>query len=127
MSINWTQVLVFAAVVLVVSILGIALLPFFLGGWGMMGPGMMGGWYPEYGGWMGRAFGWLFMLVAMALPLGMVILLILGLVWLVRGTSGPEAPRPAPPTVQTCPNCGQGVQADWQVCPYCGESLKSSH
>ncbi|MFQ6059085.1 MAG: zinc ribbon domain-containing protein [Anaerolineae bacterium] len=38
--------------------------------------------------------------------------------------TGPgAAPRPAPPPTETCPNCGQGVQANWQVCPYCGENL----
>lgn len=49
--INWAQVLVFGAVVLVVFILGITFLPFVFGGWGMMGRGgMMGGWCPWCGG-----------------------------------------------------------------------------
>ncbi len=119
-QINWTQVVVFAAVVLVVFVLGIAFLPFLFGGWGMMGPGMMGGWALRYG-----VLSWLLMLTAMALPLGLLILLILGTVWLARGVSGPGAvPPPAPPSVQTCPNCGQAVQLDWRLCPYCGESLQ---
>jgi len=119
-QINWAQVAVFAAVVLVVFILGITVLPFLFGGWGMMGPGMMGGgWYRGYGVPLGGIFGWLFMLLAMALPLG---LLILGLVWLVRGMGGQGAiSRPAP--TRPCPNCGQRVQPDWQLCPYCGQNL----
>jgi len=128
MRINWTQVLVFGAVVLVVFILGVTLLPFLFGGWGVMGPGMMSGWSPQYGGWLGGVFGWLFMLVAMALPLGLLVLLILGIVWLARtvGGLGP-ASGPAPSTARTCPNCGQSVQADWQACPYCGENLTGNH
>ena len=31
-----------------------------------------------------------------------------------------------PPTVGTCPSCGQGVQAAWKVCPACGGSLKAA-
>ncbi len=126
--INWTQVLVFAAVVLVVFILGITLLSFAFGGWGMMGRGgMMGGWCPWCGGTgrfsgglTGGLFGPLFMLPGLLIPIGLLGLLILGGVWLVRSV-GETATPPAP--TQTCPACGRATQPDWQNCPYCGEEL----
>jgi len=127
--INWTQVLVFGAVALVVFIIGITLLSFVFGGWGMMGGGgMMGGWCPWCGGTgrlgggglMGGLFGLIFGLLALLIPIGLLGLLIVGGVWLVRNVGRATAP-PAP--AKTCPGCGQPVQADWQNCPYCGEDL----
>lgn len=54
--INWTQVLVFGFVALIVFLVGLSLLPMFFGGWGMMGRGggMMGGWCP-WCGWQGNS------------------------------------------------------------------------
>ena len=127
--INWTQVLVFGAVVLVVFILGITFLSLIFGGWGMMGSGgMMGGWCPWCGGTgrlgggglMGGLFGLIFSLLALLIPIGLLGLLIVGGVWLVRNVGRATAP-PAP--AKTCPGCQQPVQADWQNCPYCGEEL----
>ena len=134
---NWMQVGVFAAIVLIIFICGVTILPLLFGGyggWGMMGPGMMGsewsgGWCPFCGGTgsypggsFGGIFGWLFMLVAMLFPLGLLVLLILGIVWLVRAVSRPQggiAPSP-----QACPSCGKPVAGDWRHCPHCGETLE---
>ncbi len=133
--INWTQVLVFGLVVLLVLIIGLSLLPMFFGGWGMMGRDGMpalspvegrGGWCPWCGGTgrfgggglMGGFFGLLFMLLGLLIPIGLLGLLVLGGVWLVRSVGGATSPR-----AKTCPGCGRSVQADWRNCPYCGEEL----
>ncbi len=83
------------------------------GGWGMMGPGMMGGWGYFPFGWIGMAFMWL-------IPLGFVVLTVLGIIWLARNVGNSTSPSSQSP----CPNCGRGVQADWQNCPHCGTKLK---
>ncbi|HID87032.1 MAG TPA: hypothetical protein EYP55_06580, partial [Anaerolineae bacterium] len=111
-------------VVLVVFLVGLSLLPMFFGGWGMMGPGMMGGWCPWCGGTgrlggggvLGGLFGPLFILLGLLIPIGLLGLLILGGVWLVRNVGRVAAP---PALARTCPSCGQPVQAHWQHCPYC--------
>ncbi|MEW5958169.1 MAG: zinc ribbon domain-containing protein [Chloroflexota bacterium] len=121
--VNWTQVGVFAVVVLLVLLIGVGM----LGGFGrygygpgMMGPGMMGGWGFGLFGWLGMIFMWI-------IPLGFLTLLVAGIVWLVRAVSGsPSAgppPPPAPLTTGICPSCGRPTQASWQHCPYCGQSL----
>jgi hypothetical protein len=81
-------------------------------GWGMMGPGMMGGWGFSPFGWIGMIFMWL-------IPIGFLTLVVLGIAWLARNLGGPP---PAPG--RACPNCGKGVQVNWQNCPYCGTALK---
>ena len=128
-KINWTQVVVFSIVALLVFVVGVSLLSVGLGGswglwggWGsgrMMGPGMMGGWGFGPFAWLGMIFMWLF-------PLGLLALSILGIVWLVRQVSRPSGPVTGPPRGPaggTCPNCGRPAQADWQLCPYCGQAL----
>jgi hypothetical protein len=132
--ISWTQVGVFAAIVVVILLVGIMALPLLFGGWGTMGPGMMGGessggWCPfcggtgrDPGGFFGGMFGWLFMLTAMLFPLGLLVLLILGIVWLVRSVSG-SATEVTPPSVRACPRCAKPVAVDWRACPFCEERL----
>jgi hypothetical protein len=128
-KINWTQVVVFGIVALVVFVIGVSLLPFGWGGswgpwngWGsgqMMGPGMMGGWGYSPFGWLGMLFMWLF-------PLGLLTLLVLGIVWLFRQVSspaGPAADSPQAPAGRPCPDCGRPTQTDWRVCPFCGQAL----
>jgi len=93
--INWTQVLVFGAVVLVVFVLGITFLSVVCGGWGMMGGGgMMGGWCPWCGGTSmldGRTLaGFFVLLFIMFAGLGLLGLLIVGLLWLARSARGKE-------------------------------------
>ena len=131
--INWTQLGAFAAIVLVIFLVGITAVPFLFGGyggWGMMGRESSGGWCPfcggtgRYsGGFFGGVFGWVFTLVAMLFPFGLLVLVILGVVWLVRAVSRPASGTA--PSPQACPNCGKPVAADWRLCPHCGEELRS--
>jgi len=135
-KINWTQVLVFGLVVLVVFLIGLSLLPMFFGGgyWGMgsgmMGPGgMMGGWCPWCGGtgrfggggMPGGIFGLILTLLGLLIPVGLLGLLIVGGVWLVRSMGRATAP-PAP--AKTCPECGRPTEPSWRHCAYCGEELE---
>ena len=82
-------------------------------GWGIMGPGMMGWGYSPFG-WMGMFFMWL-------IPVGFIVLTVLGAAWLVRNLIGNNPPASVG---NACPNCGKGVQSDWKNCPYCGTALK---
>lgn len=112
-KINWSVVVIIGIIVL--------LLLFSTGlfggwgyrGWGMMGPGMMGGWGFSPFGWIGMIFMWL-------IPVGFIVLTVLGIAWLVRAVSG----NAAMPVAHPCPNCKRSVQDDWQNCPYCGTALK---
>ena len=102
----------------------------FFGGsyWGMGRGGMMGGWCPWCGGTgqfgdgglLGGLFGLLFTLLGLLIPIGLLVLLILGVVWLVRS---PGSTTTAVPPSPTCRHCGRPIQVDWQHCPYCGEEL----
>ncbi len=104
-KINWTAVAVFGIVVLVAFLVGASLLG---GGWGMMG-----GWGLAPFGWIGMIFMWL-------IPIGFIVLTVLGVVWLVRAVGG-RATLGSP--ARACPSCGRGVQADWRNCPHCGAVL----
>ncbi len=108
--VNWTVVVLVGVIVLVVLVMGGGLLGgmmgyggYYHGGWGMMGPWMMGGFL---GMWL--------------IPIAFLVLCVLGIVWAVRGLGGgTSGARPS----TTCPNCGRGVQSDWKNCPYCGTLL----
>lgn len=114
--INWTAIAVFAIVALLVFLIGASLLGGLgYGGWGMMGPGMMGQW--GFG-----SFGWFGMILMWLIPIGFILLIVLGVVWLIRAISSGGTPNTQ---VRSCPNCGRAVQADWRNCPYCGETLTS--
>ncbi len=118
-KVNWTAVAVFGIVVLVAFLIGVTLLGggWGYGGWGMMGPGMMGGWGFGPFGWIAMIFMWL-------VPIGFVVLTVLGVVWLMRSVGGGAAPGSNPPApTRTCPSCGRSVQADWRNCPHCGTAL----
>ena len=117
---NWGQVVVFAVAALLVLLIGASWLGGY-GGWGMMGPGMMGGWGFGPFGWLAMIFMWLF-------PLGFLALLVVGIVWLLRQASGSSGAVGGPSQTavgQPCPSCGRPVQADWRVCPYCGQQLSN--
>ncbi len=89
-----------------------------VGGYGGYGPGMMRGF-----GVM--PFGLLGMLMMLAFPVGLLLLVVIGVVWLINAANRPAqqvTPTPAAP-VKTCPNCQRPVQADWRNCPYCGAPL----
>jgi uncharacterized membrane protein len=113
--VNWTVVVVVSVIALLALVLGASLIGNRgYGSWGMMGPGMMDGrWGFAPFGWIGMIFMWL-------IPLGILVLTVLGIVWLVKAIGGGN--NPVAPT-QTCSSCGRGVQADWKNCPYCGASL----
>jgi len=130
--INWTAVLVFGGVVLLVVLIGLGLLAMLSGVYGGMGTagrgGMMGGWCPWCGwtglfgsGGVGGLFGLVFTPMGLLIPLGLLGLLIAGGVWLVHNIASASA---VVPPSRMCPNCGQPVQADWRNCPYCGEPLE---
>ena len=113
-KVNWL-------VVGVSSIVGLLLLfggGMMMGGWGYRGWGMMGG--PGMMGWGYSPFGWVGMIFMWLIPVGFVVLTVLGVVWLVRNVGNTTTQSLQGP----CPNCGKGVQADWKNCPYCGTALK---
>lgn len=108
-KVNWIVVAVISAVILPVLMFGASLLGggryggWGYGGWGMMGPWMMGGMF----------FMWL-------IPIGFIVLTVLGLAWVVRSVGGGANPAARG---HTCPSCGRGVQTDWKNCPHCGAML----
>jgi len=119
MKVNWTAVIVLSIVALFAFLIGASLIGGFGGGyrgWRMMGPGMMGGWGFAPFGWIGMLLMWVF-------PLGVLVLVVLGIVWLVRAVSRPTS-QPLVAPAKTCQNCAKPVQADWQNCPYCGAALQ---
>lgn len=106
---NWTVVVIVALILLLAAGLfgnrG-------YGGWGMMGPGMMGNWGFAPFAWIGMSFMWL-------IPISFLVLTVLGIVWLVRAVGGGNPTAPS----RACPSCGRGVQPDWRNCPHCGATL----
>ena len=90
---------------------------FWTGGYGgMMGPGMMSGFgFMNPFGFFGMALMWL-------IPIGILVLLVIGAVYLVNSLtrSGNVAP---PASDRKCANCGKAAQPDWATCPYCGNAL----
>ncbi len=86
-KVNWTGMVIFSIVVLLVFLVGVSLLGGWgYGGWGgigpgMMGPGMMGGWGYSPFGWIGMIFMWL-------IPVSLVLVVVFGIVWLVRAIGG---------------------------------------
>ncbi|WKZ35020.1 MAG: zinc ribbon domain-containing protein [Anaerolineales bacterium] len=113
----------------IVGIVAVLAVLFFFGGgmmlgnrgYGMMGGygghGMMGNWGTSPFGWFGMGLRMIFMWI---IPIGIVALIVFGVVALVQQTGNP----PQLATQNSCPNCGKGVQNDWQNCPYCGNALK---
>lgn len=73
--------------------------------------GVMGSWGYSLFGAMGMILMWL-------IPVGLIVLIFLGVVRFVQGRSKRQVF-----TDQVCLHCGKSVQADWQFCPSCGASL----
>ncbi len=119
-TIGWTLAIVIGLILLLL-LPGLWMMGGFWGGYGGMmgGPGMMGGGYNFMHpfGWGGMFLGWL-------IPVGVIVLLVIGAVALVNNLnrSGTQTQPPAAPS-RTCPNCGKPAQADWNTCPYCGQKL----
>lgn len=93
--------------------------------WGMMGgrdvtPFGFYGHMSPFGGFM--FLGWL-------IPVGLFILLVVGIAWLVNSLGKPKPIAPISPTTplaaeavveHNCNMCGKALQSDWTVCAYCG-------
>lgn len=105
---NWTVVAIVGVLAVLALLVGGSLLGYRgygccgYGGWGMMGPWMMGGMF----------FMWL-------IPVGFIVLTVLGIAWLVKAIGGSTPAAPA----ATCPNCGQPVRSEWKHCANCGATL----
>ena len=126
--------IVFALVATGVVVVGCLILVLFgaVLGWGApassaspMRGNRMGGMCPWCGGtgyqtpW-GSVGGVLMMLFVIALPLGLVVSLIMGGVWLARSATSTSNQRDES---LACPHCGEKVEAGWKACPHCGERL----
>ncbi len=118
---GWILAIVFGVIILF-------LLPFLILGrfwgqgsyYGMMGPGMMGGYgygYMSPLGIFGMALMWL-------VPAGFLIVLVGGSVVLINSLTRPAKPSAPAVEVRRCANCGKTAQPDWVTCPYCGKSLQ---
>jgi zinc ribbon protein len=113
-KINWTALAVITIVALLLFQVVASLLGgrgyggYGYGGWGVMGPWMMG---PFMMG--GMFFMWL-------IPVGFLVLTVLGIAWIVRAVGGPSNSNTSG---HTCPSCGRSVEADWKNCPHCGTAL----
>jgi hypothetical protein len=86
--------------------------------WGGGYGGMMGGGY----GFM-NPFGWIGMLLGLLVPIGVLILLVFGVIWLVNGLTRSGNPASNPSVNPNCPSCGKPTQTGWTTCPYCGKPL----
>jgi len=109
-TIGWILAIVFGLVLL-----------FFMPSVWMMGRYWMGG----YGGMMGgfnsmHPFGWGGMLLGWLVPVGGILLLVIGGVALVNSLNR-SGNTSQPPVVlgRTCPNCGKPAQGNLSTCPYC--------
>lgn len=104
-----------AASVVVIGVILLGLLWGFGGMWGfsthMGGPGVMGG------------IPLLMLLLFCLAPLLLGGLLVGGAVWLLATRN--SAQTGVRSVKDTCPNCGEVVQRNWNNCPNCGQSLRS--
>jgi putative membrane protein len=95
-KINWKAFAAWVVVGLLVVVVVIGLLSGWgSGGWNMMGPGMMGNWGYSPFAWIGMTLMWM-------IPIGLIVLVVLGVVWLARGLSS-EGEGRIFPTSQTNP------------------------
>jgi hypothetical protein len=114
------------AVVMIVALVFALPFAFRLAGWDGYGGfgrfhGMMGDGFGYF-----SPFGFLGMGLMMLVPLGLIVLLVLGGVALVNSLTRPGGypVQPVSPGGRPCPNCSKPTQTDWINCPYCGSSLK---
>jgi hypothetical protein len=122
MKTGWIVVLILGVILLLVVPGMFMMGRTWTGGYGgMMGNGGYGGMMNGFGfmspfGFFGMALMWL-------IPIGLLVLVVLGAVALVNGLSKPGNSG-APAAERTCSNCGKPAQAGWSTCPYCGNPLK---
>lgn len=79
----------------------------------MGGPGMMGF----------SSFGWIGMMLMGLIPLGLIVLLVVGGMWLIQSLTRNTASLTTAGPTRACPNCGQPAQANWRNCPHCNVQL----
>jgi putative membrane protein len=80
----WIALAIFSFVFLLILLAGISL----LGRWNNWGWGMMSGWPSGMmQGWGFGSFGWMGIILMWLIPLGFIVLVVLGIVGLVRGFS----------------------------------------
>ncbi|HEX7556573.1 MAG TPA: zinc ribbon domain-containing protein [Leptolinea sp.] len=100
-------------------------------GKGNFGPGMMGR-NAGNGGMMNRFAGGFpgshllgggFMLLGLLFPLGVAVLIVLGVIALFRVVRRPTKTAVAETSSAVCPKCGSPVQTGWTHCAHCGELL----
>jgi hypothetical protein len=68
-------------------------------------------------------FGGGLMFLGWLIPLGLLVLVVIGIVLLVNALSRPKQPvTPVAPVAleHKCAQCGKPLQAEWTVCAYCG-------
>ena len=126
----WKVLLAAAGVIVVILVAAVVIFGLFWGrngGYGWMMPYYGGRGIREFGPWMWGGFGlfgFLMMLLMMGIPVGVLVLLVLGVAGLLRRPEAPPpAVAPASPAGKTCQNCGRPVEADWINCPYCGTKI----
>jgi hypothetical protein len=100
------------------AIAGLFLLGLLFGGSGFSSRGMMGG--SMMGGWGYSPFGWTGMIFMWLIPIGFIVITVLGIVWLVQNVSGGKI---IANPVTACPSCIKSVQPEWKNCAYCGATL----
>jgi hypothetical protein len=77
---------------------------------------------PPEQGWVARGLSALAMVMVLAVPFGLLAMMVLKVVAGV-GRSGLVEHREAEER-EACPDCGQGIESQWESCPFCGaESL----
>ena len=81
-KVNWIVLSIFGVVLLLAILAG----TYFVGGWNNSGWGMMGNWRSGMmPGWGFNSFGWIGMVLMGLIPIGFLVLVVLGISGLVRG------------------------------------------
>ncbi|MEI8133381.1 MAG: zinc ribbon domain-containing protein, partial [Leptolinea sp.] len=68
-------------------------------------------------------FGGGLMLLGLIFPLGILVLIVLGIIALFRVVKRPTAPVVTSGSSTVCSKCGSPVQSSWTHCATCGEKL----
>jgi hypothetical protein len=77
---------------------------------------------PPEQGWVARGLAVLAMVMVLAVPFGLLVMMVVKVVT-GAGRSRLGERREAEER-EACPDCGQGIESQWESCPFCGaESL----